>query len=198
MGFVPEDELRLLDCLLSPVLRGSWETLVQCRHHLRRTELLLHSELQVSCDPEASIQTHLSCLLSCLLGQQTCRSHGRQQGQHSLTTPERDMSTFCLLPVWLWRGHLCQRGEANSQAGTALIRSPFEAEALHFITCVTLQLGQALSTGWAANTRQLQVPAEPGSSLCSVLHLSVSSSWRSCASVNVVPSRRVRQCNQIS
>lgn len=57
------------------------------------------------------------------------------------------MSAFCLLPVWLWRGDLCQRDEANSQAGTALIRSPFEAKGLHFITCITLQFGQASSTG---------------------------------------------------
>lgn len=32
MAFVPEDELGLLDSLLSSVLRGSWETLVPWRH----------------------------------------------------------------------------------------------------------------------------------------------------------------------
>lgn len=37
MVLVPEDELRLLDCPLSSVLRGSWETLVLWRNYLRRT-----------------------------------------------------------------------------------------------------------------------------------------------------------------
>lgn len=111
MVFFPRDELRLLGCLLSSVLRGSWETLVLWRHYLRGTAAFIPTHLL---HPNTPLLSASLCHLP-LEQQVSWWAAGTAQPHHS----EMDTSTFCLLPIWLWRGDLCQRDQANSLAGTA-------------------------------------------------------------------------------